>query len=1630
MEFAPAPLNPTVPSQTEDVAIPLGSTAETPIGDLIPVGPAVPEQIAPAADPFSVEQKTQKTHFALGDDSPGPEVLRDTFFKRQDGVLRDRVALQEQLRAQSIKTQMISQAVATANRTGLPLTPEDEALIMSATAEQLQDPKTILEKLYARRMVNALTIMSAYNWQNTLQESLGENPDKTYNLLDAYQDIFTKQEIAQDLKRQADDEYKQVSWMQSVPETALQFVPGYTWYRFRTGLTGAGELSAMLGSKLEEYYERLYLLSPDQFRQQVLNDYNRIKTSNHSLAKQFMDGVVSFSTSSRASENAGTIFDVLDIATLGVGPAVKGLRASGRLANRLNAGLHANVNPAMELADALVAAGNVPAAADQKAFKFMGKVARGEDTFDDLIAQRFGMLDPQNYARNAGSLAAEQTRRLLDDLKGVTDNLVNATTTDRTLVLPRIEGPAVDAAYVQARVDWERNYPHLIDHIVDITPQRLSDKVYGGVDRLVFDIGRKDASTFEKPQQAQTMASLLRLSKGQYEIAERDGNFVIRMYKNVDETDPIVREARIATDNQTSQSRLNRWIGILRSPKDYLSKQHNTARDTATYGTNQILDYMRRAFESMGGMTNTQRDRIRTLLTDNQTELRPYLQPDGSTKMLPGNWYDTFADFEIAYMKRFGEMPSPKEYKAYFTIHTTSDWGFQMQKIGMMRDKLRVGGEQKALVFTEGKERKVSDFFEGRTIDKLPDWSAQPFTVATIDEKGKRRVIFSDRRTPQQEKLIARLIDEGYEILQPLNPNDEVLRGMFNSGGDVINYVLSKTTKTKPLDFDAQLQYRAGGHALYDPNSVFIKGLNSWKTTNGRRLYGGDVTLQAFDSPAQAEKFLASYEKVRQMIKDGKPNKAILDVLHNETPYRTIKEFKLLFKPDGGPLDWNGPLTVVRDGQRVSDKIKLDAFYKERVDDVSQNSHNPMASVNTRWTQERETLLTVNESGTQAQPLYNLVPVQMMDPIQALNRSAADLVRNRFFEDYKHRAVEDWVAQFRQVLNVPDQEAFGNPMRMLREAPQLWKDNIQNPELLNAAKNSRRAILQLLAQESPMKQQFKWLREKMLDAAYNKGGQSAVDKVKLTPDWLIGAQTDPVAFARARVFDAKLGLWNPLQLPLQAQSVIHAAAIDGNPIRAIQANLSSWMMRTYRGEDLNGKNVTWLGRVARKALGVSEDQFKEMYEGLRRSGMMNVEGEYSMLDDVFDPQVTPLGLGGRIWDSSRIFFREGERYVRMTAYNTAYLNWRQNNPLAKFTPEVERAIIRRADDLSLNMTRASNNPTLQQGPQSVMTQFMTYHARLSEQMLGGRLTAAEKARVMLAYSAAYGVPLGVGGTTLGLFAPVYESYRKYAIENGYDLSDWKFKAFAEGIPSLALAAVTGQDVNWAQRYGPGGMSFFKDLLFDGKVSVLLGPAGSFVMDVLKHHEPFTHTLVSLVDPKANERWPVTAEDFMEMFREVSVVNNAASGLVMWNTGKLITQGEVVMGDVDKRMALFRFITGMQPQFATDAWLTGSVLRDQNKAKAELEKDILKHMQRAFKSWSDGNNDDAEIHATKARVRILAAGFDEIEADNMMAKAMRQNQDYADKIGKDYITKSPAAKFNRRWQLETEAMERKMQKGVR
>src|SRR5690606_8409001 len=239
-----------------------------------------------------------------------------------------------------------------------------------------------------------------------------------------------------------------------------------------------------------------------------------------------------------------------------------------------------------------------------------------------------------------------------------------------------------------------------------------------------------------------------------------------------------------------------------------------------------------------------------------------------------------------------------------------------------------------------------------------------------------------------------------------------------------------------------------------------------------------------------------------------------------------------------------------------------------------------------------------------------------------------------------------------------------------------------------------------------------------------------------------------------------------------------------------------------------------------KALGMSPADLDEMFDAWRRSGMHIIEGEYARMDDFVNPRMFfgPDNIGKKTLDYGLVPFKEGNNVHRGTAFASSFLKWRSENPTKSLSNKELGKIVERADLLYHGMSRASNSAwqgggSLAQKLGSIPAQFFTYHARMSEELLGVRLSPAEKLRLLTVYGAMWGVPVGVGGLTAGAVWPMGEQIRQWMIENNIPGDEnIVTEIFSKGLISMAVDRIVGTDMNTAERLGPGGMSFFRDLV--------------------------------------------------------------------------------------------------------------------------------------------------------------------------------------------------------------------------
>ena len=601
-----------------------------------------------------------------------------------------------------------------------------------------------------------------------------------------------------------------------------------------------------------------------------------------------------------------------------------------------------------------------------------------------------------------------------------------------------------------------------------------------------------------------------------------------------------------------------------------------------------------------------------------------------------------------------------------------------------------------------------------------------------------------------------------------------------------------------------------------------------------------------------------------------------------------------------------------------------------------------------------------------------------------INQAVTELTRSRNLEDLKISAMERYIREFGDVIDRSPEEIASDPLDALHNAD-FVRNHPDNSKIV-AAKNARRSLLNFLGTRSPIRESIDQTLLKLVDFTYDTLGQKATDKIA---GWDLTSFNDPFKYARTVAFHSKLGLFNPLQLVLQAQSMTHVIGVAG-PVNGFQGSAAA-ILAQFARMTKKSNIIDHFGTMSTK-FGWKKEEFLEAHKEFRSSGLFRIEGEVAQLDDVIDPSMFKSKIG-TFFDKGTIFFREGERMVRTAAYFTAYREWRKANPTKALDNIARQGIMTRTSDLFVNMTRASN-AGVQQGVFSLPTQFLSFQVRLMEQMLGKRLTPREKMRAITTYSVMYGLPIGTLGITLGGVAPVYEDVRKAALERGLDVDNQATELFFSGLPQFMLKVATGENVNFAQRFGPGGLGAFEEALFGekGVIEIMFGASGSITNSMLNHALPFFGSLADVTSGEQGQL-PVLVSDFMDLTAEISSVNNVTKALYALNSGKYVTRNEIPVDDVNTVQAMLLAI-GLTPTEISDAFLKIGSLKDLTAHQEPMRKGFIKYTRKA---WQAESIEEADAFFKKAKVYYETGGFTPMDKVRMIKDAVRGHTHLVPKV---------------------------------
>ena len=1073
---------------------------------------------------------------------------------------------------------------------------------------------------------------------------------------------------------------------------------------------------------------------------------------------------------------------------------------------------------------------------------------------------------------------------------------------------------------------------------------------------VVYHLGTPDGRAFVDLEQVRVYAEdMYGLLPGNYGIRTLNPtNYVIEVAKVIDETDPNILKMAIQTDTKTPVSFVNTFVGFLRSPGEISSETLRQNLRVSTHHANKLHEAFVVAAQDIGRMTKKEIVHLEALMDAKRSVEKIVYDPVSNTeKKVIGEWFQTAADLEGTYKRAFGEYPSENVVSAYFTMRQMYDFDLLHRNLKLYSEKTRKGFKQIRPYIPIPDDRnpgmvkwvQMKKGFEGKVLDELPSGD---FDVIVLDAERAQAHHFKTAKSGKEG--IKDLQSKGYRIIQLAAPNQLPLKNVKNV---YANIIVTKDVDVADLSLN-QLPATEGGHIRYS-ESVYLKQPKYVVTEDGEKLHVGDTTILGMSSDAEGAKRMADYDTGRQLLKAG-DIQGLVAHLRGKIPM-TVGEFEALFKPtidNTGKvvkeplLDLDTPIVWVKDGQGTNDAAKTHAPQLQEafkgVRDTLDDPLNDMSGIDKKYTGEKDSTLSkiVDQDG-----VLSFQKARMISPMETLEQAWAEIARNIATDNMKIQAMTTWVEEAADALMTPLEKLRQNPWEALNN-PQ-WNQQYGDLAKIRTLDAQRKQILNFLAQKDQLGSSLDWMRNKLLDSVFNKKGQQAADFVD---DHVLPNVRNPLAFARSFAFHTKMGFFNPIQLFLQSNTMINTWAITGDLKRVGSARSGITLMQMSR---IN-RTPEILADLARKSekLGWKPGEWLEMDELFHKLALHTVEGEHGAIDVMTNPKMFK-GVGGMFLDKGLMFFREGERAVRMNAWAVAFKEFRDQFPTKVITNVEENRILSRAQVLMAMMNRG-DNALWQKGLTGPMTQFWGYQARIMEQLLGKQLTRAEKLRLGTAFAAMYGMPVSLSAATM-FQIPGWstDDLRQYALENNIDVNSGLLSIVMNGAPAEAIRWMTSDEngqggllLDIGGRYGPGGLPVIKNLLEakDGVADVIIdfafGASGSITRDFFKNALPEDWDILE----SATNSPKTMLLDLAGTFSTISTVNNATKLYWAMTTHQNMTRDGMNLGDKSSLSAFISFVTGLEEQRFKDTFLKMGSLKDLKAANDELGKEYLRQIRQA------------------------------------------------------------------------------------
>jgi hypothetical protein len=1011
----------------------------------------------------------------------------------------------------------------------------------------------------------------------------------------------------------------------------------------------------------------------------------------------------------------------------------------------------------------------------------------------------------------------------------------------------------------------------------------------------------------------------------------------------------------------------------------------------------------------------------------------------------PGYFFQTPGELNNHYLKYFDRSPTFVEHQAYNAFIRMVEGDRIMREIAEFRNRARVGTEQWSIGARGPKGVMTkSDYFDGIKMKYFP--GGDDVMMIMGRRIGDERIINLGGAGigPRQLEEYRKAVEEGrLTVIRVYAPEHKPLRTFSDkAGNEHVRYILTENADSKPMEF-THVNRRGGGHFEYDYDH-FLKQANmyhQYENVDGvkgryRSVYVGDTTFMPLLNRVMGSDIAGKMHEVQRLLREGDiaGAKAWTEA-HLPIEFEKLHDmFKSgrdeLGKETSPLLDLNEPFVVVPKGKTILDMGKdLERRYGKSFKDAAKSgSDNKQFQVAYNTERESFGIEHLEDIGTQGNPIYKYDPAgsKMVDPITTMNKALNRITQSVFMDDYKIYAVEHWLREAEGHLKALDGEIQASPFwHFINSKDASAFKSGTAPEIINNLLANRYKIQQFIGIPSSADTAIHSAKQALVDWSYQKYGPESARSlgqkaITIAPNWMLAHIHDPITFLRSMTFHEKLGLFNPAQMLVQAQTF--ATILSISPFHGTAGTYAA-MLHAWAGMNRSPEILKALDNMATKmnVFGQSKWRPGEFLESLKtyeKTGFGNVAGEYANLNTALKTDFVGSDfkslLNGGLW-----FFQQGERSQRVGGWHTAFREFREANPTGPITQADIGKILQRADLLTVNMSRASNS-MMNSGVLSLTTQFLTYQIRLAELfMSGSRLgaTLAERnlarLRMFTFYSALYGAPSAVGLSGL----PLQDSIRQEAIRRGYTPGDnWLSTAVDLGIPTMIAAHLTGgKDLNWQKgnlynfgdRLGSPGFTQFNDALRSSHPwwQLLAGAAGTTLIDLLTSGSNFWRSMGSMLKQNQDRQFPSKWDDIIDVAKNVSAFNQGWKFATAVTTGNWKAKNEANIGKVSVANAAFMSFFGLSPQEQDNARILSSIREGDVDRQKYIMNEAVKEQRRGYQNQALGNRSEAIKNFTRASTLMDVGGFDTQKRASMYSIAtqgqnMIDDKDYEYAFGKN------------------------------